>query len=201
MLKYNILYYRNTIGVFLSKKSGLVLVEALLVLAGCASTSTQLDPSPQSPVCHHTAHAMVLWTTNWRADQKDVLAREAAASEGITQFFSQSGCFASAHVRHVPQSSLSLDITTVAGADALYDRLVVLTVRELGPILKIGSSVALVEGGTEVVLDVAEYKLPSSTPRNFSIHWRHGGPGVMKGVASLPQDMRAALTAGMQPGR
>ena len=99
------------------------------------------------------------------------------------------------------RQSLSLDITTVAGADALYDRLVVLTVRELGPILKIGSSVALVDGGTEVVLDVAEYKLPSSTPRNFSIHWRHGGPGVMKGVASLPQDMRAALTAGMQPGR
>lgn len=185
----------------MNKKLRLISIPVLLALSGCASTTTQLTPSPQLSVCQHSARAMVLWTTNWRADQKDVLAREAAASDGITQFFTQSGCFASAHVQYVPQPSPTLDVMTVAGADALYDRLLILTVRELGPTLKIGSSLALVEGGTEVVLDVAEYKLPSSTPRNFSIHWQHGGPGVVKGVASLSQDMQAALVAGLQPGQ
>lgn len=73
-------------------------------------------------------------------------------------------------------------------------------VRELGPIVKIGSSAALVEGGTEVVLELTEYRLPAlSAQRSFSVNWRDGGPGVIKGVASLPQDMQAALTAGMQP--
>lgn len=139
--------------------------------------------------------------TDWRADQKDVPAREAAASEGITHFFAQSSCFASTLVERVPQPSPSLIEATVISADALYDRLIVITVRELGPILKIGSSAALVEGGTEVVLDVSEYKLPDPLPRKFSIHWRHGGPGVVKGVASLPQNMQAALAAGLQPER
>jgi len=32
------------------------------------------------------------------------------------------------------------------------------------------------------------------------VHWAHGGPGVIKGVATLPQDMQAALAAGLQPG-
>ncbi len=189
-----------------SLQSGLLKLCTIGLLTGCASTTTQLTPSPQLPVCQHSATAMVLWATDWRANQKDVPAREAAASDGITQFFAQSGCFASVQVQHATQPLPAGVETTVTGADALYDRLLVLTVRELGPILKIGSSVALVEGGTEVVLDVAEYKLPDSTasgsmPRKFSIHWQHGGPGVVKGVASLPQDMQAALTAGLQPGR
>jgi hypothetical protein len=38
------------------------------------------------------------------------------------------------------------------------DRLIVLTVRELGPTVKLLSSAALVEGGTEVVVDVAVYR-------------------------------------------
>lgn len=173
----------------------LVLLLMGFVLTGCASTTTQLTSSPQPPVCQHAAHAMVQWTAHWRPDQKDIPAREAAASEGISQFFAQSGCFASVRVQRASQSSPA----QVEATGTLYDRLIVITVRELGPILKIGSSVALVEGGTEVVLDIAEYKLAGSTPRMFSVHWQHGGPGVVKGVASLPQDMQAALTAGLQP--
>lgn len=81
-----------------------------------------------------------------------------------------------------------------------YDRLVAIAVRELGPVVKLGSSLALVEGGTEVVLDIEEYKLPNPTSRSFSVHWINGGPGIIKGVATLPQDIQAALAAGLQPG-
>jgi hypothetical protein len=35
--------------------------------------------------------------------------------------------------------------------------------------------------------------------REFSVHWRNGGPGVVKGVASLAGDIQQALAAALQP--
>ena len=83
-------------------------------------------------------------------------------------------------------------------AEAVQEKVVVVAVRELGPTVRIGSP-ALVEGGTEVVLDLTAYESAKSMPRAFSVYWRNGGPGVVKGVATLPQDMQAALVAGLQP--
>ena len=63
------------------------------------------------------------------------------------------------------------------------------------------SSAALVDGGTEVLLSISVYSPQSAAElRQFTVHWQDGGPGVVKGVASLPADMRAALQAGLQPG-
>ena len=82
-----------------------------------------------------------------------------------------------------------------------HTRLVAIGVRELGPTVKLLSSAALVEGGTEVVLHVTDYSVPAAMPvREFTVHWKHGGPGVVKGVASLASDMQAALRAGLQAG-
>lgn len=172
----------------------------LLALGGCASTTTaHLNPAPQAPVCGKSTTAVVLWTTRWRADQKDVLAREAAAADGINAFFEKSGCFQSASVQRLHQDSLDRIQTAVAKATTGQAKVVLIAVRELGPTVRIGASPALVEGATEVVLDVAEYQAANITPRRFSVEWRNGGPGVLKGVASLPQDMQAALAAGLQP--
>lgn len=75
-----------------------------------------------------------------------------------------------------------------------------ITVRELGPIVKIGTTLAIVEGATEAVVELSEYRPPDTVPRRaFTVHWRSGGAGIVKGVASLPQDMQAALSVGMQP--
>ena len=58
----------------------------LIALCGCAATtSTHFTPSPQQPVCHVSSTAVVVWSPQWRADQKDVQAREVAASEGIAR--------------------------------------------------------------------------------------------------------------------
>ena len=103
-------------------------------------------------------------------------------------------------LRRVPQLSASGIQSAASEVAQPYDRLIAIAVRELGPVVKLGSSVALVEGGTEVVLDVVEYKLANATPRSFSVHWLNGGPGVIKGVATLPQDIQAALAAALQPG-
>ncbi|WP_374678004.1 hypothetical protein [Piscinibacter sp.] len=173
----------------------------LIALCGCAATtSTHFTPSPQQPVCHVSSTAVVVWSPQWRADQKDVQAREVAASEGIARFFQVSGCFASVSLRRVPQLSAPYVESAASEAGLRYDTLVGLAVRELGPVVKLGSSAALVEGGTEVVLDIQEYKPPNEKRRSFSVHWRNGGPGIIKGVATLPQDIEAALAAALQPG-
>lgn len=177
-----------------------MLAVGILMLCGCASTiTTQFTPSPQLPVCQASLSAVVVWAPQWRVDQKDVPAREAAASDGIARFFKDSGCFAAVALRRVPQLSASVKQSATAEAAPRYDRLVVITVRELGPVIRLGSSLALVEGGTQVVLDIEEYTLPNPTSRSFSVHWANGGPGIIKGVGTLSQDIQASLAVALQP--
>ena len=77
-----------------------------------------------------------------------------------------------------------------------------ITVRELGPIVKLFASLALVEGGTDVLLDFVSFdpKRPGSRVA-FSVHRQNGGPWALKGVASLPDDLEAALAAALRPAR
>jgi hypothetical protein len=144
---------------------------------------------------------VVFWTTQWRADQKDVADREAAAADGLGNFFAESRCFASVSVRRLPESSARLVQDAVAKAQAGDGKVVLVSLRELGPTLRIGATPALVEGSTEVVLDLAEYEPFRPMPRTFSVHWRNGGPGVVKGVSTLSHDMQAALAAALQPAK
>lgn len=170
------------------------------LLAACASTDVTLSPSPQSPVCDRKATALVLWAPQWRTEQKDVAAREAAAASGLSNFFASSECFANAELRRVTSLS-AFAVTSESGASGgQFNTVVTIAVRELGPVLKLFSSASLVEGGTEVVLEVTSRQshIPNQ-PREFTVHWRNGGPGVVKGVASLPADMSAALRSGLQP--
>jgi hypothetical protein len=178
-----------------------------LLASACASTSVTFTPAaPPASLCQakseHTS-VLVLWALRWRPDQKDVPLREVAAEQGITHFFSTSGCFAQAEVRRTTFEAVSAEEQLqrlIASADRKPDRVLVIVIRELGPVVKLLSSVALVEGGTEVVLNVSEYGARSAPPSQaFSVHWQSGGPGVVKGVASLPADMEAALTASLRP--
>lgn len=84
----------------------LAALVAVVALGACVSTTTvQLAPSPQPSVCQSTANALVLWAPQWRPNQKDISEREAAAADGITQFFAKSGCFSSATVQRIAQPS------------------------------------------------------------------------------------------------
>ena len=172
----------------------------VVFLAGCASTTVTLSPSPQAPVCERSAVALVLWAPAWRADQKDATQRETMAAEGLQQFFAESGCFVRSELRRVADTSTATISSQTVSATAPFTRLVVLEVRELGPVVKLLSSPSLIEGGTEAVLQVAVYG-PSglAREREFSVQWRNGGPGVVKGVASLAGDMQQALAAALQP--
>jgi hypothetical protein len=170
------------------------LAAASLLCACAATTQVTLTPPAPAPVCQPQAamKVSVLWRTRWRADQKDVPEREAAAAQGIERFFAEGGCFQSAVVARTEAAGSAFDVP--AGSDLL----VVLTVRELGPVVRLLSSAALVEGGTEVVVDVAVHQPVHREPQQqFSIRWQDGGPGVVKGVQTLPADLAAALKAGL----
>ena len=170
------------------------------LLAACASTDVTLSPSPQAPVCDSSAIALVLWAPQWRPDQKDVAAREDAAAAGLSNFFASSGCFARAELRRVNSLAASAVKSDLGASANQFNAVVTIAVRELGPVVKLLSSASLVEGGTEVVIQVTSRHLqPPDQPREFTVHWRNGGPGVVKGVASLPADMSAALRSGLQP--
>ena len=180
----------------------LAALSACTLAAGCASTtSATLQPSPQAPVCDASAQALVLWAPRWRPDQKDVPAREDAAAAGLNDFLARSGCFAHAELRRVPAVATAAVQAELGRSGGAVGLLVGIEVRELGPVLKLMSSAALVDGGTEVLLRISVYSPQSAAElRQFTVHWQDGGPGVVKGVASLPADMRAALQAGLQPG-
>lgn len=169
------------------------------LLAGCASTTVTLTPAPQPPVCDRAATALVLWAPQWRPDQKDVPAREAAAAAGLARFFaSDGGCFARTELRRVAEVGAAQGAAALADAGGRVDTVVSIGVRELGPVVRLLSSPGLVEGGTEVVLQVVVHRAPPAPPsREFGVRWQHGGPGVVKGVAGLPDDMLAALRAGL----
>ena len=166
------------------------------MLAGCAATTTVTRTPPDAaPVCapESDAKVSVVWRTQWRPDQKDVPAREAAAAEGIRAFFAQGRCFRSATVARADGAP------GAAGAQADGKGLrLLLTVRELGPTVKLLSSAALVEGGTEVVFDVTVLDGSGAPARQpYSVRWADGGPGVVKGVGSLAGDMASALRVGL----
>lgn len=167
---------------------------AAALLSACTSTKVTISPANQAPIYQPKSEVKtaVLWTTRWRPNQKDVPQREAAASQGLVDFLADPRCFATSSMARVDDGGVKPVVPR--GADALL----VLTVRELGPTVKLLSSLALVEGGTEVVVDVALYLRGRSKPdREFTIHWRSGGPGRIKGVKSLPADLAAALRAGL----
>jgi len=174
---------------------------ACALLVGCASTTVVLQPAPQAPVCVASATALIFWAPRWRPDQKDVPAREEAAAVGLNDFLAQSSCFARAELRRVKELTPTTIQALLGGVREPVTQIVGIEVRELGPIVKLLSSAALVEGGTEVMLRITEYSPQSvAEVRGFTVHWKNGGPGVIKGVASLPSDMQAALRAGLQAG-
>ncbi|MGA3086175.1 MAG: hypothetical protein ABSE95_15490 [Thermodesulfobacteriota bacterium] len=182
------------------------------MLSGCASTHFQITgQAPQQPLCqglNQQASAIVFWGPKWRPDQKNVPFREAAAQRGIERFFSTSECFAQVRVIRKVDDRESIDLlpAEVPALAAAYgstpSQVLFITVRELGPIVKLFSSLALVEGGTDVVLEIRAVS-PSTgqTIANFTAHWQNGGPWVIKGVATLEQDIASTLQEALKPSR
>jgi hypothetical protein len=181
-----------------------------LALLGCASTKVETTGATmQEPFCKPGAaklSALVYWGPHWRPDQKEPERREVAAQRGIDAFLADSACVARFEIRRLPGGGMAevpsdeALLKQAAAASPRPDKVLVIVVRELGPILRIGIP-SIVEGGTEVVLELRLLDVPTSSARaNVRTHWSNGGTFVVKGVGSLERDMSAALAAALTPG-
>ena len=179
-------------------------------LSGCASTKVETSGvAAKRPLCQTDGEqlsALALWGPVWRPNQKSPPLREAAAQRGLEQFLADSGCFSKVTIRRLPGERVALVpsdqevFALAAGEKPAPDRALVITVRELGPIVRLLGSPALVEGGTEVVLEIKVLDVRAAeSMANFRTHWQNGGAFVLKGVKTLEQDMRSALEAAFAP--
>lgn len=171
---------------------------SLSLLAGCSATQINIHPAVSGVVCAPQLQAHAVWSVQWRADQKEPALREAAAQRGLEQFFHSSECFAKTHLQRVALAEI--DTAVAHPPHAAIGKTLSIVVRELGPVLRVGASLALIDGGTEVVMDVQEFIAGTTTPvRSFRIQRLEGGPGVVRGASALDQDVLAALRAGLKP--
>ncbi len=194
----------------LARAAVLARLGLCIALAGCASTQVELSGNtPATSLCQapgEALSALVLWGPGWRPDQKDVPQREAAARQGLEDFLATSACFATHELRRLPGGSSAVEpsdselLALAAASQPRPDRVLVVIVRELGPVVKLLSSASLVEGGTEVVLGITVVDARSGLLlARYRAHWQNGGAMVVKGVSSLPQDMSAAMKAALSP--
>jgi hypothetical protein len=185
----------------------IALTTVCAALLGCASTKVETSGSGlKEPLCQvgtSNISSLVYWGPQWRPDQKEPTRREAAALRGIQEFFGNTQCVSAVEIRRIPgeQTAGALSdewLLRMANTMApIPDRVVLIVVRELGPRLLIGLPVIL-EGGTEVVIDVRVLKVnPPESMANVQTHWRNGGKFVVKGVKTLDQDMSAALRSAL----
>ena len=179
---------------------------------GCATTHVETSGSVgrQQAVCEASGEhfsGLVLWWPQWRPDQKDVALREAAAQQGLEQFFAESQCFSKVKLLRPGIGDLAGGVSDqealrLAQASPLIaDKVIIIKVRELGPVVKLLASLRLVEGGTEVVLDTRVLDVRTGALiGDRQTHWKNGGAFVVKGVQTLDQDMRSALQAAFASG-
>lgn len=189
---------------------GALAMGVLGALSGCASTTISSTGMPmQQPLCSSPSQVAadtsvsvaVLWGPWWRPDQKEPPLREAAALKGIQQFFATQRCVTDVAIQRIAipaQREQLSDTALLDMAKALSphtDRAILIVVRELGPKLRIGLP-TLVEGGTEVVVDVRVVDARRQVSEAVvQTHWQKGGPFYVKGVKTLDQDMQAALAS------
>ncbi len=172
---------------------------ALLCASSCASTRVETTGQPLKKSLCETAGAKipvsVSWRPQWRPNQKDITERERAAETGIRNFFSESSCFTLIALQRL-DATATAEIPR-AGKPHLQ---MLIEVRELGPVVRLFSTWALLDGGTEVVFSLKILSNQDAPPlAELDTHWQNGGHWVLKGVKSLPDDMKAALQAALEP--
>ena len=191
-----------------SKKAvmALMIVLAIIALVGCATTTlTTHVVGKKPPLCQIRASsqtALVLWGTAWRENQKEVALREEMASRAISQFFKTSSCYSKVEVQRLASGHEAIGLSDTEALEyarstgVQYDKVIIVRVEELGPLLMFYLSPILWEGGTEVVLRVRELDVNTSAlEADISTHWKDGGAFVLKGTRTLELDLQAALAS------
>jgi len=181
------------------------LILASFLLSGCAVTQTTIHATGViPPLCQAHAKqesALVLWGTAWRTNQKEMQLREEKASKAISQFFGTRSCYATTIVLRTlaGRDTVTLsDIEAIELSSALpdrYDKIILLRIEELGPLLMIYLSPILWEGGSEAAVRVRILDVNSgSLDADVAMRRRNSGAFVLRGTKHLEEDLKAALT-------
>ncbi|MFC4424834.1 hypothetical protein [Deinococcus navajonensis] len=172
-----------------------------LLLSGCATTRLSATGTPPGKICstdHSQVPTTIFWTTYWRPDQKEPALREAAALHGMETFASGQPCLTTSRIQRLPLTSLLSEQEMLALTASLAPesrRSIIIVVRELGPMVRLGFPV-LVAGGTEVMMELLVLDAPGKKAVfHTRVHWEHGGPFYLRDTANLDKDMSAALCA------
>ena len=198
-------YYQNyarmirIVGIFITALAG-------LIICGCAGTNIvtyaivrkpplcQMQSAPES--------ALVLWGPAWRENQKEVALREEIAARAIDQFFTTAPCYSKVEVLKSVAGRSAIELSDAealkfaVASNGGYDKIIILRVEELGPVVMLHPSPILWEGGTEVVLRIRVLNTKtSSLEADVTSHWKNGGAFILKGTKTLERDMEAVLTS------
>ena len=194
----------QTTNIFAWTTRTLAIVSVIVTLAGCATTRlTTHAVGNKPPLCQAQAlpeTALVLWGTAWRENQKEVALREGMASRAISQFFNTSFPKVDVLKLAAGREAVGLSDTEAlkfaASTGVQYEKVILVRVEELGPLLIIYPSPVLWEGGTEVVLRVRVLNANTSAlEADIATHWKDSGAFVLKGTKTLEQDLQAALSS------
>lgn len=180
------------------------IIVATLMAGGCATTRVVAHTvGARPPLCQAqgpSQTALILWGAAWRENQKEAALREEMASRAINHFFKTSPCYSKVDVLNVVDGHSAASLSDVealkfaAAAGSHYDKVVIVRVEELGPLIIIYLSPILWEGGTEVMLRVRALNANTSAlETDISIHWKDSGAFVLKGTKTLEQDLQSAL--------
>jgi hypothetical protein len=143
---------------------------------------------------------LVLWGAAWRNNQKEKDRREQVAADVITRFFNATSCGASATVQKsiAGREAVTMSDSEILKSDMVisgqFQKVVVIRLEELGPILMFNLSPILWSGATNVslrirVLDVAT----SSMDSDITTDWMKGGPFNIRGAKYYAESLTAAL--------
>jgi hypothetical protein len=124
------------------------------------------------------------------------------ASRAIAQYFNTSPCYSKVGVLKL---AAGREAVGLSDAEALrfamstggpYEKVILVRVEELGPLVIIYPSPILWEGGTEVVLRVRVLNANTSAlEADITTHWKDSGAFILKGTKTLEQDLQAALAS------
>lgn len=177
----------------------LSVLTLLLVLAACTSPQTTIHAAGQTCTgCEKSA--IVLWGTAWRSNQKEPELRGRIAEGALQKFFQKSVCFRG---RQIPVETHAGDrlAATLTDTDLIAfakhrgrDRVILIRLEELGPLIILRPSLVLWEGGSEVQLRIRVLNAAASTlDADVSVHRRDTGPFVLRGTGNLEHDVLEAL--------
>jgi hypothetical protein len=176
----------------------------LLFFSSCSAVRINTHAvGSKPPLCRGdipNQKTLVLWGAAWRSDQKEKDRREQVASEVIRRFFHNASCCFSATVEKsiAGREAITMSDSEILKSDMVisggFQKVVVLRLEELGPLLMIYLSPILWEGLTNVslrirILDVATSSLES----DITIDWKKGGAFNIRGSKYFDESLTAAL--------